>query len=126
MAIKPIPNWSTAGVTRRGQYEGSEEHRLQVLRDAADAGAAYIDIELDAIVSAGLKDQPLPKSTKLIVSHHNFTETLSKKELTELEQKMRDAGADIAKLAMTANDICDSWTMLQLLQETSGSTHDST
>jgi 3-dehydroquinate dehydratase type I len=91
-----------------------------VLRGAAEAGAAYVDIELDAISSAGLKEQPLPASTKLIVSHHNFEKTLSKAELKQLEQRMRDAGADIAKLAMTANDICDSWTMLQLLKESSG------
>ena len=57
---------------------------------------------------------------KVIISHHNLERTLSFEELQSTEAQMRQLGADVAKLAMTAEDITDSWTMLQLLQQRQG------
>lgn len=60
----------------------------------------------------------------LILSHHNFERTLSLEELRAKEAEMRAQGAAVAKLAMTAQDIIDAWTMLQLLQDRSGAASD--
>jgi 3-dehydroquinate dehydratase type I len=77
-------------------------------------------VELAAADQLELKVQPLPAGCKLILSHHNFERTVSKEELQATEKAMRAAGADIAKIAMMATDITDSWTVLQVLQERSG------
>lgn len=106
----------------RGKYSGDEAQRLQVLRQAAEEGAEYIDVELEAVDAFSLASQPLPRGVQLILSHHNFEATLAKSKLQALMGRMRDAGADIAKLAMTANDICDSRVMLDLLSEAQGAT----
>ena len=105
-----------------GEYEGEEEPRLQTLRTAIELGAPYVDIELAAVEAFKQAGGPLPHGTQLIVSLHNFETTLSAEELRGKEQQMRDHGAHIAKLAMTAQDVTDSWTMLELLEQRSGAT----
>ena len=59
-------------------------------------------------------------STKIILSSHNFKETPPADELHARAAAMRDAGADIVKIACFANDICDSAVMLSLLQKKKG------
>jgi 3-dehydroquinate dehydratase type I len=93
---------------------------MVTLRRAAELGAAYIDVELAAVDALTLSSTPLPPSTQLILSHHNFEHTVSKEELQQTEQRMRSCGAAIAKIAMTATDVADSWTMLEVLQQRSG------
>lgn len=104
----------------RGDYDGAEGPRLQTLRQAAQLGATYIDIEYAAHEAFGAREDPLPQHTQLIMSHHNFERTLPKAELQQIEAGMRAAGADIAKIAMAAEDISDAWTMIELLKEKSG------
>ena len=105
---------------RSGKYEGDEETRLRVLRQAAELGAPYIDVEFAAQAAFHADGEKLPCHTRLIMSHHNFERTLSKSELQGIERDMRAAGADIAKLAMTATNITDAWTMIELLKEQTG------
>jgi 3-dehydroquinate dehydratase type I len=83
-------------------------------------GAPFIDCELAAADNLGHISEPLPANTVLILSHHNFEATLTKSELRSKEAEMRSKGAGIAKIAMTAQDISDSWTMLELLQQRAG------
>lgn len=125
IAPQSFSNTQTAGDRRcrlcfRGKYDGQETARLQTLRQAAELGAPYIDVELAAADRFGHLEEPLPQNTVLILSHHNFEKTLSAQELRSVEAGMRAKGAAIAKIAMTAQDIGDSWTMLQLLQDRSG------
>lgn len=60
-----------------GQFAGTEEERLAILVTAARLGAEFIDIEMDAdrhqpgaiaTLRSTLKD-----SSRLVISHHNFT-----------------------------------------------------
>ena len=55
-----------------GRFTGSEDSRLDLLRRGIDAGAAWIDIELEASEHLGP-----PGASRLIVSHHDFTGTPS-------------------------------------------------
>lgn len=103
-----------------GLYEGEEAARLRTLRQAAELGAPFIDVEWLARDAFASGDEPLPAGTRLIMSHHNFEKTLEKAELRRIEAGMRAAGADIAKIAMTAADITDAWTMIELLKEKTG------
>jgi 3-dehydroquinate dehydratase/shikimate dehydrogenase len=70
------------------------------------------------LVCAGAGEVPI--TTKVILSSHNFNETPSAAELQAKAEAMREAGADIVKIATMANDISDAATVLSLLQNKSG------
>lgn len=50
----------------------------------------------------------VPVETKVIISSHNYECTPSLDELSTLARNMRDAGADIVKIACTATVRTDS------------------
>jgi len=91
----------------RGRFQGSEERRIAYLQEAIDLGAEYIDIESDYFHNFERK------STKLIVSHHNFENT--PQDLDSIYRWIVSQGADIVKIATTAKDYTDSLRMLQLI-----------
>jgi hypothetical protein len=55
------------------------------------------------------------------MSHHNYTFTPKLHDLQDMEDEMRQKGAKVVKIATTANDITDAWTMISLLQHRTGS-----
>jgi len=91
-----------------GRYDGDDRVRIGALQKAAEQGADYIDIELDA--AAELREF----SSKLIVSYHNFRETPS--NLLAIHAEAVDSGAHIVKIAVMANDICDNLRVFDLLK----------
>ena len=48
----------------------------------------------------------MPVETKVIISSHNYERTPPLEELATLARNMRDAGADIVKIACTATVRC--------------------
>ena len=62
----------------------------------------------------------MPLSTKVILSHHDYDETPSDEILEALVKEMFKGGADIAKIATTAERIEDSARMLALPGKSSG------
>lgn len=103
-----------------GHYKGPERERLAVLRQATSLGASHIDVELKAADAFFEGGKQLPKSTKLILSSHNFESTPSAEELQSTVQQMWNAGADIAKIATTATDITDCARLLSLYKAAKG------
>ena len=102
-------------VTNRAKREGGlrsqpEDGRLETLRLAADCGADYVDVECDASALLGA----LPGQTARIVSHHDFQETPD--DLDTWVDRLHDAGADIAKLVVTARTFADTPAVLRLLE----------
>ena len=97
-------------VRQGGACNAPEEERLAVLRRAAELGADYVDVELDSAAALG----PLPSSTARIISHHDLEGTPA--DLEGLLRRIRQAGADVAKLAVTARDVCDVPAVIALLQ----------
>lgn len=98
-------------VTNRASWEGGhwrtdDETRLNILADAEQLGAEYIDVELaSAQKFAQLRSTP---SAKLILSHHNFSHSLTTPEIDVIRSKMRQYNADVHKIAVmptTARDI---------------------
>jgi 3-dehydroquinate dehydratase type I len=59
-------------------------------------------------------------STRVILSSHDFQKTPPRAELHARAAAMREAGADIVKIAAMANDITDAAAVLSLLQEKTG------
>jgi len=92
-----------------GGFEGSEENRLSSLREAAEAGADFVDVELDSVSELG----ELAGQTRKIVSYHNFSETPA--NLENVYSRLADADPEVAKLAVMANDITDSIRVFDLL-----------
>eukprot|EP00882_Tetradesmus_deserticola_P017015 GHRQ01018201.1.p1 GENE.GHRQ01018201.1~~GHRQ01018201.1.p1 ORF type:complete len:485 (+),score=174.84 GHRQ01018201.1:201-1655(+) len=105
-----------------GNYEGPEPERLATLKLAALKGAPYVDVEYkaSALFFAGAGEVPV--SSRVILSSHNFKETPPAAELHARAAAMREAGADIVKIATMANDISDAAVVLSLLQQKTGPT----
>lgn len=96
-----------------GQFKGSEEERVGILRKAIELGADTIDIETST-------PGPLLKSilenkgtVKTILSHHDFTRTPD--DLNPLYDLMKQMPADILKIITYATDINDNLALFRLL-----------
>ncbi|EEE54604.1 hypothetical protein OsJ_01835 [Oryza sativa Japonica Group] len=109
------PNWEG------GQYEGDDATRFEALRLAMELGVNYVDIELkvaDKFISFIYGSKP--EKCKLIVSAHNYESTPSCEELADLVARIQAVGADIVKIATTANDIVDVSQMFQVMVHCQG------
>jgi len=109
----------TSGVIatcRPGFY--SDEERINILSQAMEAGARYIDLELDAGEEYFSTLQTLAgsKGVNVIASWHDFDKTPSMQELTELLLKAYRSGADIVKIACMVNQAEDAARLLGLYQ----------
>lgn len=93
----------------QGQWEGSEESRLMLLRAAIADGVEYVDLEADIADSI-----PRYGQTKRIISMHNFRETPD--NLEEIHARLANLDADIVKMATMANDPHDNIRMLNLVR----------
>src|SRR5262245_34090777 len=85
-----------------GRFEGSEEERLRILRQAAELGAEYVDLE-------GKADRTFYDAcrgrTRIVVSSHDFAGTPS--DLSDRVKAMRTLGGDVVKAAVTASSAAD-------------------
>lgn len=112
-------------VTNRPEWEGGkskqpEEERLQVLIEASQLGAAYIDVELAAVDTfAKLCESKAPIAAKRILSHHDFEAAMSLDEVRTTYKRMVAAGADVCKIAMAASSATDNATVFAALKEAS-------
>ena len=97
-----------------GQFKGSEEERVQILRQAMQSGADYIDIETSTpkeLLQSILENKG---KTQVILSYHNFTNTMD--DLEPLYEIMCDLPGDILKIVTYAQDISDNLKMFRLLE----------
>ncbi|MEM1514621.1 MAG: type I 3-dehydroquinate dehydratase [Candidatus Bathyarchaeia archaeon] len=86
----------------------SEEHRVELLLKAAEAGFTYVDIELDTQNLPEVVNRAKDYGAKVIVSHHIFSHTPSTEELEATVRKEVESGADICKVITMANSFADS------------------
>ncbi|GJL77141.1 MAG: shikimate dehydrogenase (NADP(+)) [Nitrospinaceae bacterium] len=97
-----------------GQFKGTEEERVDILKQAIAAGADYIDIETSTpkeLLQSVLANKG---KTRAILSYHNFSNTLE--DLEPLYEIMCDLPGDILKIVTYAQDINDNLKMFQLLK----------
>jgi len=85
-----------------GHFEGSDEERLRILREAHALGAEYIDIDFDAPCEAILTER---QGRGVVLSKHDFTGTPA--DVPGLLAAMRSTGAEIVKLATTTETLSD-------------------
>ncbi|MDA3842959.1 MAG: type I 3-dehydroquinate dehydratase [Candidatus Kapabacteria bacterium] len=83
----------------------TDEQRKTLLMNCIEAGAAYIDIEIDSAedYKKTLIEAAKAKNCKVILSYHNEEKTPDTNELMTIIQNCYDQKADIAKIACMAN-----------------------
>jgi 3-dehydroquinate dehydratase/shikimate dehydrogenase len=112
LAGRDRPIIATNRPTRQGgACVAPEPDRLALLRRAAELGAEFVDVELDASPDLG----PLPGGCRRIVSVHDFERTPA--DLDGILRRIVDAGAGVAKLAVMPRGIADAGRLLRLLAE---------
>jgi 3-dehydroquinate dehydratase-1 len=96
-----------------GGFVGSEGERIRILSEAS-IHADWIDIEL----KAEKRDELLEMVDRpAIISYHDFAGMPSRSELAAILGEMKDAGAEIAKIAVTPSSLKDNLTILDFLLE---------
>ena len=96
-----------------------DEDRLKLLKKAIEAGAKYVDIELE--MPDAFKEE-IRKSAKkhncnVIISYHNFEKTPPTRELEEILEWCFESKADIAKIACKSNSKSDNARILSLYND---------
>lgn len=101
-----------------GHCAGSEEARVELLCRAIEAGARYVDIELQTEPSLRERVQQAASKhhCKVIVSHHDFITTPTSEQLQDTLAQMMATGADIGKIVTTASDPLDALRILAVQQ----------
>ncbi|MHB1184828.1 MAG: type I 3-dehydroquinate dehydratase [Desulfobulbia bacterium] len=110
--------------TNRPTWEGGncadeEKARINLLNKCAEAGAAYVDIELNAdpTLATELIGAARANNCKTIVSWHDFKCTASSQALSEIFQRQCRSGADIGKIVTTARCFQDVFRVLALQEQ---------
>ena len=92
-----------------GRFAGSEEERRRILGEALARGAEFVDIEW----RAGFGDLIAgTKGRRVVLSSHDF-ESLPA-DLADRARAMRATGAEVIKLAVTANRLSDCVQLVEL------------
>lgn len=95
-----------------GEFDRSETERLQLLRAASEAGAKYIDLELDAFNRSAVADAGI--GSQLIVSSHDFRGRPER--LYNLIAEINAHHGAIGKIVWTARTIRDNLEAFELLR----------
>ena len=90
---------------RPGDYDDDE--RMEKLKLAIEAGAQYVDIEIES--EEGYRDELVnfarKRQCQVIISYHNFDATPQQNELRKIVNTCFEYNADIAKIAtLVKND----------------------
>ncbi|RPH32111.1 MAG: type I 3-dehydroquinate dehydratase [Bacteroidales bacterium] len=99
---------------RQGRYDDAQ--RASMLLRAINAGAAWVDLEIETSEEwrKPLIDLARSKRCKVIISWHCFGETPSDSELYRIVDSLYSAGADVAKIACLSNSSKDSARLMSL------------
>ena len=93
-----------------GKFEGDDESRLMLLREAIAEGVEYVDLEDDIATKIQRFGQ-----TKRIVSYHDFRKTPD--DLTAIYDRIAATDPDIVKIATMAHSPHDNLRMLRLIRD---------
>jgi len=118
------PGWGKVLVTNRkkdegGCFDGGENERVDLLREAVILGADFIDMEMSTqevlLKKASRTIRQYENKTQLIISHHDFTGTPSYERLLDIYNECTEKGADIVKIVTRANRMEDNLSVLQMV-----------
>jgi 3-dehydroquinate dehydratase/shikimate dehydrogenase len=111
LADRPCPVIVTCRAVREGgRWPGSEERRLDVLREAIALGAEYVDVEADTFHQITERG-----ASQLIASSHDFA--AMPPDVPARWKDLAATGADVVKIVGMAHDARDVVPMLHALQD---------
>ncbi len=101
--------------TCRPDHLGEKEQYAKLKR-AIEAGAKYVDIEIETSKEQreAIIEIARDNNCRVIISYHNYVETPSMNELFSIADKCYQVGADVAKLATRVNFSEDNAKLLAL------------
>jgi 3-dehydroquinate dehydratase/shikimate dehydrogenase len=91
-----------------GEWDGSEDERLALLRQCIISKADYVEIELD--VADQIRKFP---PTKRVISYTNFQETPS--DIAAIYAEAQQKNPDVIKLVTLARTPEEAWPLLQIV-----------
>jgi 3-dehydroquinate dehydratase-1 len=102
--------------TCRGNVIAEGERKRRLLA-AIDAGAAFVDVDVEAgeECKRGIVQRAKERGCKVICSYHNYEKTPKRAELEQTLNWCFESGADIAKIACKVNAKQDNARLLGLL-----------
>jgi 3-dehydroquinate dehydratase/shikimate dehydrogenase len=110
LADKPCPLVATVRrIVDGGKWNGAEDERRTLLRQAIAAGFDWVDLETEVADVI-----PRYKDVKRIVSYHNTREVPT--HLEEIHAKMCRQDADVVKIAVRGHTQADNLRVLKLLK----------
>jgi 3-dehydroquinate dehydratase type I len=95
-------------------------HGKNLLMSAIEAGAAYVDIEVEAHDEhkTDILQKARSHRCKVIISYHNYERTPSRSELKEIVNQCFEDNPDITKVACQVHSSKDNVRILELLSDT--------
>jgi 3-dehydroquinate dehydratase type I len=96
-----------------------ERDRVALLVEAVRLGVWAVDIEIDAPAAsrAAVVSAARARGSQVIVSHHDFECTPSRRVLQRIVRRSLAAGADLVKIACRVRVLADNATLLGLLDD---------
>ncbi len=91
-----------------GRFEGSEDDRRRLLRQALESGAEYVDLEW----GAGFDDLLALDRTRVVLSSHDFGGVPV--DLADRARAMRATGAGVIKIAITPQRLSDTLPLIEI------------
>ncbi|MBW6518704.1 MAG: type I 3-dehydroquinate dehydratase [ANME-2 cluster archaeon] len=112
-----LPIIATNRCTKEGgQWSGSEAGRIDLLLSTISRADA-VDIELSAPLRSKVGDTVKSAGKTLIISSHDFRTTPSSDAMLSILVQEKEAGADIAKLAVTPAGTDDTLRLLEVTHQ---------
>jgi len=102
-----------------GSWTGSEDRRIQILLSLLPLADA-VDIELCAEGRDGVVKKAKSTGKTVIISTHDFQKTPELDVMMGVINESFEAGADVAKLAVTANSLRDVLRLLEVTLKSKG------
>ncbi|MZH42147.1 MAG: shikimate dehydrogenase [Nitrospinae bacterium] len=97
-----------------GQFKGPDEDRVRTLREALDAGADFVDIEVSTPREYLQPFLEEGDPSRTIISYHDFSHT--PEDFNPLYETMCELPGEIVKIVTYARDISDNLKMFELLK----------
>ncbi len=98
-----------------GNFGGSLDEQLEVLRKATEAGCAAVDIEIESAEAMSSEDwEEMRSRAAIVLSSHDFKST---SRLEETFARMRSFNSDFYKVVGTATCLHDNVVMTRFLEE---------
>jgi 3-dehydroquinate dehydratase-1 len=114
-----VATFMPAGSGARTDKTVDDDTRKELLMAAIEAGARYVDVEIQAeeAYKRDIMQKARMHGCKVIISFHDFQATPAKGKLEEIIALCFKEGADIAKIACKVSAVKDNIRLLGLLDK---------